>query len=161
MPPKRVPTIKKVDLTETLLLVSGMFLFMGAFWNLAELYWGFSAPAIVLGLLSLISSVMAIGMVILPSLMKQVEGEIISAILILLAAILMLWGLIVTFTWELRLRRGDRAHWRPRFAFRRALEDGHTEVSLNHRSTKPFFYCLITCEGMNGHVRNAFLDRSC
>jgi len=100
MPPKRVPTVKKVDLTEIILLVSGMFLFMGAFWNLSELRWGFWAPAFILGLISLVAALLAMGSVLLPALLKQIDGELMSIIILVFAAILALWGLVVTFSWD-------------------------------------------------------------
>ena len=101
MPPKRVPTVKKIDLTESILLVSGMFLFMGAMWNFSDLAgWGFYAPSLILGLLSLVAGLMALGMVIMPQLLKQLEGEIVDMIMLVFAAILVLWGLVVTFAWN-------------------------------------------------------------
>ncbi|NLX47590.1 MAG: hypothetical protein GXY70_05440 [Euryarchaeota archaeon] len=100
-PPKRVPTIKRIDLTETILLVSGMFLFTGAMWNFSDLAgWGFYAPSFILGLLSLFAGLMALGMVLVPQLLKQLEGEIIDIVMLLFAAVLLLWGLVVIFAWN-------------------------------------------------------------
>ena len=99
-PPKRVPTVKRIDLTETIMLFSGMFLFMAAFWNFGDQYWGFYAPSLILGLLSLVAGLMALGMVLMPQLLKQLEGEVVDIIMLVFAAILMLWGLVVTFAWN-------------------------------------------------------------
>jgi len=100
MPPKRVPTVRKIDLTDAILLVSGMFLFMGAMWNFSDQYWGLYAPSLDLGIISLLASLLALGAVLMPSLLKQLEGEGISMILLVFAIILLLWGLVVTFTWD-------------------------------------------------------------
>jgi hypothetical protein len=100
-PPKRTPTVKRIDLTETILLVSGMFLFMGAMWNFSDLAgWGFYAPSLILGLLSLVAGMMALGMVLVPQLLKQLEGEIIDIIMLAFGGILALWGLVVLFAWN-------------------------------------------------------------
>ena len=100
-PPKRTPTVKRIDLTETILLVSGMFLFMGAMWNFSDLAgWGFYAPSLILGLLSLVAGLMALGMVLVPQLLKQLEGEIIDIIMLAFGGILALWGLVVLFAWN-------------------------------------------------------------
>jgi len=100
MPPKRVPTVRNINLTEVVLVVSGMFLFMGAFWNFSELYWGFWAPAFVLGILSLLAALLALGTVLVPALLKQIDGEMMSIIILVFAAILALWGLVITFSWD-------------------------------------------------------------
>jgi len=100
MPPKRVPTVKKIDLTGTIMLVSGMFLFMAAMWNFSDQYWGLYVPSLVLGLLSLVASLLALGTVLVPGLLKQMEGEIMDILILVFAAILMLWGLVVTFSWD-------------------------------------------------------------
>lgn len=100
-PPKRTPTVKRIDLTETILLVSGMFLFLGAMWNFSDLAgWGFYAPSLILGLLSLVAGMMALGMVLVPQLLKQLEGEIIDIIMLAFGGILALWGLVVLFAWN-------------------------------------------------------------
>ena len=100
-PPKRTPTVKRIDLTETILLISGMFLFLGAMWNFSDLAgWGFYAPSLILGLLSLVAGMMALGMVLVPQLLKQLEGEIIDIIMLAFGGILALWGLVVLFAWN-------------------------------------------------------------
>jgi hypothetical protein len=100
MPPKRVPTVKRVDLTDILMIISGMFLLMAAMWNISDLYWGFYAPSFILGILSLLVSIMAFMAVLMPSILKQVEGEVMDMLILVFAAILILWGLIVTFSWD-------------------------------------------------------------
>jgi len=100
MPPKRIPTVKRVDLTEILMVTSGMFLLMAAMWNFSDLYWEFYAPSFILGILSLVVSLIALGSVLMPSLLKQLEGEIMDMLLIAFAAILILWGLVIIFSWD-------------------------------------------------------------
>lgn len=93
MPPKRVPTVRNINLTEILMVVSGMFLLAAAMNNLSWLY----APAIVLGIVSLLAGLVALGTVIIPDVAKQMKGEIMDMLLLVFGVILVIWGLGVNF----------------------------------------------------------------
>jgi len=93
MPPKRVPTVKNINLTEILMVVSGMFLLAAAMSNLSWFY----APAIILGLVSLLAGLIALGAVLIPDITKQMKGEMMDTLLMVFGAILVLWGLFVNF----------------------------------------------------------------
>jgi len=97
MPPKRVPTIKRVDLTEILMIVSGLFLLDGAFGNLSWIGTN-NVPAgiIILGIVCLVGALLLFVDVIMPALLKQL-GEIKDVIVLVLALVFIVWGLIATF----------------------------------------------------------------
>lgn len=92
--------MRKLDLTEILMLVSGMFLFAAALWNLSELKGGFDAFPFILGILALLGALIALANVIMPALLKQLDGEVMNIMMLVFAAIFILWGLVVTFTWD-------------------------------------------------------------
>jgi len=93
MPPKRVPTVKNINLTEILMVVSGMFLLAAAMNNLSWLY----APAIILGIVSLLAGLVALGTVLISELAKQIKGEIMDMLVLVFGLVLVIWGLFVNF----------------------------------------------------------------
>ncbi len=93
MPPKRVPTVKNINLTEILMVVSGMFLLAAAVSNLSWVY----VPSIILGIVSLLAGLVALGTVLIPDLAKQMKGEIMDMLLLVFGLVLVIWGLIVNF----------------------------------------------------------------
>lgn len=101
MPPKRVPTVKRVDLTEILMIVSGLFLLDGAFGNFAWIADGVPAGIVVLGILCLVGALLLFMDVIMPALLKQL-GEIKDILVLVLALVFIVWGLVATFadTWK-------------------------------------------------------------
>lgn len=101
MPPKRVPTVKRVDLTEILMIVSGMFLFAGAFGNFALISDGVPAGIVVLGIISLVGALLLFMDVLMPTILKQL-GEIKDVLVLVLALVFIIWGLVATFadTWK-------------------------------------------------------------
>lgn len=97
LPPKRrVPTVKKVDLAEILMVVSGMFLFAGAFANFSWIADGVPAGIVVLGIVSLIGALLLFIDVLMPALLKQL-GEIKDLVMLVLALVFIIWGLVATF----------------------------------------------------------------
>lgn len=96
MPPKRVPTVKKVDLAEILMIVSGLFLLDGAFGNFSWIADGVPAGIVVLGIVCLVGALMLFMDVIMPALLKQL-GEIKDILMLVLALLFIVWGLIATF----------------------------------------------------------------
>ncbi|MCG7844460.1 MAG: hypothetical protein MIO90_03410, partial [Methanomassiliicoccales archaeon] len=97
MPPKKVPTVRKVDLTEILLVASGLFLLQGGMWNLSFLTFGAPAFNVILGLIATAVGLLMIMMVIMPSMFKQM-AEIMDMMVIVLAAVFILWSLVILFT---------------------------------------------------------------
>ncbi|MHC1709409.1 MAG: hypothetical protein AB9819_03260 [Methanomassiliicoccales archaeon] len=93
MPPKRVATVKNINLTEILMVVSGMFLLAAAMNNLSWFY----APAIVLGIVSLLAGLVALGTVFIPDLAKQMKGEMMDMLVLVFGLVLVIWGLSVNF----------------------------------------------------------------
>ncbi|MHC1680719.1 MAG: hypothetical protein AB9860_05670 [Methanomassiliicoccales archaeon] len=96
MPPKRVVTVKKVDLAEILMVVSGMFLLAGAFSNFAWIADGVPAGIVVLGIVSLIGALVLFVEVLMPAMFKQL-GEVKDILVLVLALVFIIWGLVATF----------------------------------------------------------------
>ncbi len=96
MPPKRVPTVKKVDLAEILMIISGVFLLDGAFGNFAWIGTGVPAGIVILGIVCLVGALLLFMDVLMPALLKQL-GEIKDILVLVLALVFIVWGLIVTF----------------------------------------------------------------
>ncbi|HNX47124.1 MAG TPA: hypothetical protein PLC39_06335 [Methanomassiliicoccales archaeon] len=102
MPPKRVPTVKRVDLTEILMVVSGLFLFVGAFGNfrqvatLSQINVDIPAGIVILGIVCLVGALLLFVDVLMPALLKQL-GEIKDILVLVLALVFIIWGLITVF----------------------------------------------------------------
>ena len=96
MPPKRVPTVKKVDLAEILMIISGVFLLDGAFGNFAWIGTGVPAGIVILGIVCLVGALLLFMDVLMPALLKQL-GEIKDILVLVLALVFIVWGLVVTF----------------------------------------------------------------
>ncbi len=96
MPPKRVPTVKKVDLAEILMIISGVFLLDGAFGNFSWISTGVPAGIVILGLICLVGALLLFMDVIMPALLKQL-GEIKDILVLVLALVFIVWGLVATF----------------------------------------------------------------
>ncbi len=96
MPPKRVPTVKKVDLAEILMIISGVFLLDGAFGNFSWIGTGVPAGIVILGLICLVGALLLFMDVLMPALLKQL-GEIKDILVLVLALVFIVWGLVATF----------------------------------------------------------------
>jgi len=96
MPPKRVPTVKKVDLTEILMIISGVFLLDGAFGNLSWIGTGVPAGIVILGIVCLVGALLLFVDVMMPALLKQL-GENKDLLVLVLALVFIVWGLIAAF----------------------------------------------------------------
>lgn len=96
MPPKRVPTVKKVDLAEILMIISGVFLLDGAFGNFSFIADGVPAGIVVLGIVCLVGALLLFMDVMMPALLKQL-GEVKDILALVLALVFIVWGLIATF----------------------------------------------------------------
>ncbi len=96
MPPKRVPTVKKVDLTEILMIISGVFLLDGAFGNFSWFGTGVPAGIVVLGIVCLVGALLLFMDVLMPAMLKQL-GEIKDMLVLVLALVFIVWGLVATF----------------------------------------------------------------
>ncbi len=94
--------MKRVDLTEILIALSGMFLLIGAFDNLSWLTFdGVPGGIIVLGIVSLLVGLLMLMDVLMPSLLKGL-GEAKDILVLVLALVFVIWGLVANFadTWE-------------------------------------------------------------
>jgi len=96
MPPKRVPTVKKVDLTEILMIISGVFLLDGAFGNFSWIGTGVPAGIVILGIVCLVGALLLFMDVMMPALLKQL-GEVKDILMLVLALVFIVWGLVATF----------------------------------------------------------------
>ncbi len=89
--------MKRVDLTEILVVLSGMFLLVGALENLSWLTVdGVSGGIIALGIVSLLVGLLMLMDVLMPSLLKGL-GEAKDIIVLVLALVFVIWGLVANF----------------------------------------------------------------
>jgi len=89
--------VKRVDLTEILVALSGMFLLIGAFDNLSKLKGdGVPGGIIVLGIVSLLVGLLMLMDVLMPSLLKGL-GEAKDILVLVLALVFVIWGLVANF----------------------------------------------------------------
>ena len=99
MPPKqRTPTVRKVDLTDSLIAISSLLLIAAGFNNLSVL--SFNDPpavCIILGLLSVALGLIGMAMLVMPSLMKEMK-QFLDTMLLIFGIVLALWGLAATFS---------------------------------------------------------------
>ena len=97
LPPKRrVPTVKKVDLAEILMIIAGVFLLDGAFGNFSWIADGVPAGIVILGIVCLVGALLLFMDVMMPALLKQL-GEIKDMLVLVLALVFIVWGLVATF----------------------------------------------------------------
>jgi hypothetical protein len=95
-PKKRVPTVKKIDLAEILMIISGVFLLDGAFGNFSWIGTGVPAGIVILGIVCLVGALLLFMDVMMPALLKQL-GEIKDILVLVLALVFIVWGLVATF----------------------------------------------------------------
>jgi hypothetical protein len=98
MPPKqRTPTVRKVDLTDSLIAMSSLLLIVAGLNNLSALsYNDPPAVCIILGFLSVALGLIGMAMLVMPALMKDVK-QFLDMFLLLFGAVFALWGLAATF----------------------------------------------------------------
>lgn len=98
MPPKqRTPTVRKVDLTDTLIAMSSLLLIVAGFNNLSALsYNDPPAVCIILGFISVALGLIGMAMLVMPVLMKDVK-QFLDMFLLIFGAVFALWGLAATF----------------------------------------------------------------
>jgi hypothetical protein len=98
MPPRRVPTVRKVDLTDSLFVISALLLVAAGFQNLDALtWWGpLQFAPIILGFVALIGGALAMMMVVMPAMTKSM-GQVADILAVAFGAVFALWGLAATF----------------------------------------------------------------
>ncbi len=87
------PTVKGVHMGQVLLIVSGA-LFIGVGFD--NLGYGSSAGPVFLGIVTLLTGLLFMGMVVMPNLLSGIS-KMLDIIALGLSVLLLLWGLIVTF----------------------------------------------------------------
>ena len=95
---QRVPTVRKVDLTDSLFVISALLLVAAGFQNLDALtWWGpVQVAPVLLGFVALAVGVLALVMVVMPAMMKAL-GQVMNMLVLVFGIVFILWGLAATF----------------------------------------------------------------
>ncbi|MFA5311824.1 MAG: hypothetical protein WC375_00730 [Methanomassiliicoccales archaeon] len=95
--PQRVATVRKVDLTDSLIAISSLLLIAAGFDNLWALNFD-NAPGaiIVLGVVALIIGVMGMLLLVMPEVLRDLN-QFIDILLLVLGVVFAIWGLAALF----------------------------------------------------------------
>ncbi|HUT26441.1 MAG TPA: hypothetical protein VMW85_00120 [Methanomassiliicoccales archaeon] len=95
---QRVPTVRKIDLTDSLFIISALLLVAAGFQNLDALtWWGpVQFAPVLLGFAALVVGVLAVVMVVMPAMMKAL-GQVMDMLVLVFGIVFILWGLAATF----------------------------------------------------------------
>jgi len=97
LPPKRkTPTVRRIDLTDTIIVVSLIMLLAEGFNNLSTFSGAKMVGPVVLGFIAIVISLIGMLMLVMPSMMKDVAPYF-DMFLLISGLVLFFWGLAATF----------------------------------------------------------------
>jgi hypothetical protein len=89
--------VRNVGLTEILFLFSGLFLIVAGFANLDNVakITGYGGQVVAIGIFALIIGLAMMAMVIMPYMMKGMDNNMMSIVMLVLSLIFLIYGLIM------------------------------------------------------------------
>lgn len=98
LPPARVPTVRKVDLTDSLIAISALLLIGAGFQNLDALTWwgGLQLNYVINGFMAVVVGGLALVLLVMPAMMKAL-GKSMDIFILVFGVVFALWGLAATF----------------------------------------------------------------